>query len=585
METNKVLDKLFEKSKTDTGAGRLRLSGIVPLTEDEEKMEAEVLFGENASWGRHPWIKCFVKNFMNEYELIQVRNHENGGMSSVMRYVNETGTYIVFNEVEVERQYRQTIQGQILTLIDKLLCKYFLSALNFENIWKYKKDFEDMGGNVSKEIYAYVQASAREVPEHEFDMRRNFMLFENGTLDLSRATFSTGFRSGRYCMAKNANVYAPDDPEVVATTRRLFTVLKRMFCEDRDTLDAFLKWVVKCLIPGNGYWRSILILQGSRRNGKSLLQKILEHAFKSPYLLSTLPADLFQKDPKPLTTYFEHCTGEERVLLLNEFTFDCTPKALALLKSVTGGDRVTYRKPYERSTSCHFIYGQVWMTTNATDGDLRLTPDVAALIDRVKIFPMRATFVTRDEFETRVANDAGEATREDSPTKKTKKVHDRYIDKHGNYFYVSEPSLHNEVAKLGQALIDGRPVFNRVCIQDHGKERWKFECTNCQAKIVHIKCTPQKTEKKTGGQRILSTKYNLVAKTAHFWECANRCPNYMYHCVWDPRRHCRPKIPKDNKKYVSCDCGYFKAIHTCVATKVSTSPASVFYDTSSDDEE
>lgn len=87
------------------------------------------------------------------------------------------------------------------------------------------------------------------------------------------------------------------------------------------------------------------------------------------------------------------------MVLIHEFTFNSSDRALENFKSIIGGDNICYRTPFSKVSCTHAIRGQFWATTNAEKSAMLLTPDLEAVIDRVTIFPMPSEFVVTEVYK------------------------------------------------------------------------------------------------------------------------------------------------------------------------------------------
>lgn len=429
-----TIEKLIEEV-TDKKERRRYFRNENPLDENERRMERLLIKSEKVHRGRSEWYTHLCQYIFGDINIISTESPTNSFETIHIWYDKIESCYVFFTQELLTKLYRSEGQGKILDLFSKLLCKYFNDKIQFGLIWNIRKPFEENYDAVGKELFLRIPSTriAREI----FDRRKRTMVFLNGALDLETGTFihrneeNEKYFESFYNLAINSNNYEPLDPRIRNNMVELMQLLKKIF-PDEETLEVFIRWLTKCLLTGNT-WRSLLVIRGNRRNGKTLLQKIIAHAFRSKHLCINIQPSAMQNDPGSLMTDFAQCLGEERVIILSEFAFDCSERAYNLIKSITGGDRIQYRIPYERATSGHEIMGQVIVTTNARGGDFHLCPQREAVIDRIKIIPLESIFVNKDEYN-------------------------EYVRVHGkkNNVYMDDSSLMSQecLEKYGEALIN-----------------------------------------------------------------------------------------------------------------------------------
>lgn len=394
------INKILLDAETSTSKCYFR--HIIPLTPEEHKLTEQVMFTANATWGRETWIEAFAKHFFRDYNIIVVPSPVAPKAKMLLCYVAEKGVYRLFEEDEIMEEYARNVRKRIMSFFDKLLSRFFNNFQQFAIIMEQKKAFEESRTsrrcNIPQEFYQCLLTSSKHVTKEEFERRRFYMVFRNKTLNLDTGEMEE-HSPNHYCMAYNDNTIDIQNKDILGNIAKFQRILHQI-CPDEETLENFYIWCQSCL-PGGNFWRSILIMRGEKRNGKSLIQKIFERAFNSHYLITTLPADQIQDDPKALNTNYENCLGEERIILIHEVTFMCTPKAQAIIKAMTGGDKLKYRLPYGRGSSEHEIFGQLWITTNAKPAEMGLGPHMSALNDRIHVFPMPSLFLKPEEYERR----------------------------------------------------------------------------------------------------------------------------------------------------------------------------------------
>lgn len=427
----------------------------IPFTADERALEQKVIRGISVHRGRSEWYRHLSEYIFGDVRVVRVVSPTNAHGHLLLTFSTEEYCYIIFNEKTLTEMYRPHRQGVILDFYTKLLCKYFNDRTQFDLIYETRKAFEENHESAPRELFQripYVSVSPR-----EFDARKTVMAFINGIFDLNTAKFiprddpqHAAYILSRYNLAVNHNIVDPDNEDVQADMEYVTKILSQII-PDMETRRVFLRWMTKCLVTGNT-WRSFLIFRGKRRNGKTLLQKIINYAFNSPYLFINIQPSAMQSNPNALMTDFANCLGEERILMLSEFSFACTDKAYNQMKSITGCDQIQYRIPYDKMTCSHEIMGQVIITTNADKSEFHFTPQREAVIDRVRIFPFTSLFVTAEEYRT-----CDEAS----------------INDNGEHVFLEDPSLFltPNLVRLGRGLINLLIIsYTNLCEMNKSQE-------------------------------------------------------------------------------------------------------------------
>ncbi len=145
----------------------------------------------------------------------------------------------------------------------------------------------------------------------------------------------------------------------------------------------FMDSLMACLV-GGCFGRSLFLLFGDTRNGKSTIINLLKLVFC--FVIQSKGSD----GKTQLSTTHAECFGEERIMIMSEHVWDNNEKSVAWLKAVSGNDDVISRPPYggvqlEVTPRCiPFI---------ASNDLPAYKPSNQALADRCRYIPLDSEFV------------------------------------------------------------------------------------------------------------------------------------------------------------------------------------------------
>lgn len=167
------------------------------------------------------------------------------------------------------------------------------------------------------------------------------------------------------------------------------------FCERLDYPDVFKAWIWSIFDPTNNL-RQALWLRGSGADGKSSVQKAIEHLIGSPYCHSLKPEDLKNQ-------WFYSCVFGK--ILVNYA--DCKDQFLIgklPIKQLTGGDTTSIEAKGENAFTGK-IYAKLFVTSNVLP---KINPEFKAEASRlIKLEVLPIADTKRDSgFESRLKNEA-----------------------------------------------------------------------------------------------------------------------------------------------------------------------------------
>ena len=201
-----------------------------------------------------------------------------------------------------------------------------------------------------------VALSRSSLPISPDELDRDPYLFNtvNGTLNLKSMEF-TGHRQEDYITKMAGGVYVPE-----ANCPLWQDHLRLVFNNDDEFITGFQEMCGYSLIAGNPE-QIMFILHGTGKNGKSVTLETLSRVW-GEYAVNIAPESLMQRrnNEAPRGDIARIAGGR---LITSSEGEDGARLAESIIKMLTGGDRVTVRRLYEKEFE--FIpTGKIWLSTN-----------------------------------------------------------------------------------------------------------------------------------------------------------------------------------------------------------------------------
>lgn len=228
-----------------------------------------------------------------------------------------------------------------------------------------------------------------EVRREQFDRDNMLLGCPNGTLDLRTGELRPARRED--LITKQAGIrFVPG-----ATAARFHEALCQMFPDDRD-VPAFLKrWFGYCLTGDNSHAVLPIFYGPNGRNGKSLLLRIMtkiagEYAGTAPRGFLEEPRGSANPDAASSSTMH---LKDKRLITVNELPAEAFLDE-AIAKHITGGDELSGRPPYGRTTITFRPKAKMVLVTNHKPKIRGVDP---ATWDRVKLVTFNTSFLSKED--------------------------------------------------------------------------------------------------------------------------------------------------------------------------------------------
>ncbi|MCX6681682.1 MAG: phage/plasmid primase, P4 family, partial [Methanoregula sp.] len=221
------------------------------------------------------------------------------------------------------------------------------------------------------------------ISENDLDIDGYLLNLRNGTLDLRTLELKPHNKDDLLSKITNTE-YLPDAP-----CPQWIEHIKTVFDGDRDLITTFQEIAGYTLAGIGNPEAGFFVLHGKGRNGKSVTLKVLEHLF-GDYAVNIAPQSLAWMKWDRVRTDLLHMRGA-RLITATE------PKKSiklddGLIKSLTGGDRITARHLYGEEIDFN-ISGTLFLASNYKP---RIDDQSVAMWHRVWLLPFNHYFSPDD---------------------------------------------------------------------------------------------------------------------------------------------------------------------------------------------
>lgn len=170
------------------------------------------------------------------------------------------------------------------------------------------------------------------------DSSKRFVCFKNGVFDIQSEKFFSHRKTIYFRNCIDANYTDDQDTPI-------FNMFMKDFTSNREDVErTLMEYMAYCFVSGYHFGHNFLVLNGSGRNGKSTLIRLISNVIGHT-AVSHVPMDqLFGFELESIAGKLLNCTMEDS----GKWTDGA---ALANLKAITGGDSISINAKYKKSYS------------------------------------------------------------------------------------------------------------------------------------------------------------------------------------------------------------------------------------------